>query len=281
MDTSKKISILMGIYNCAPTLRDAIDSIIAQTYDNWEFIICDDGSRDESHAIALEYAAKDPKRFRIIQNERNMGLNHTLNKCLQLADGDYVARMDGDDLSTPDRFEKEAAFLNGHPEYAIVSCPMTFFDENGIWGYGHAIEIPQIRDFVFHAPFHCHAPCMIRREAFVEVGGYTEHPWLLRYEDCDLWYKLYSRGYRGYNLQEHLYLMRDDQAAYNRRTLASRMRAVYVQWRGFRMVKMPLRYYPYLVISFLKSLALALMPKGLYMMLHQTRTSKTKPEASE
>lgn len=86
MDTSKKISILMGIYNCAPTLREAIDSIIAQTYDNWEFIICDDGSRDESHAIALEYAEKDPRRFRIIQNEKNLGLNATLNKCLSLAD---------------------------------------------------------------------------------------------------------------------------------------------------------------------------------------------------
>ena len=271
MDTSKKISILMGIYNCAPTLREAIDSIIAQTYDNWEFIICDDGSRDESHAIALEYAEKDPRRFRIIQNEKNLGLNATLNKCLSLADGDYIARMDGDDISLPERFEKQVRFLNAHPEYAIVSTPMIFFDERGEWGRSKSIEIPQIRDFVYHAPFHCHAPCMIRREAFLKVDGYTEDKRLLRYEDCDLWYKLYSCGYRGYNLQEPLYMMRDDQNAFSRRTFSSRMRAVYVQWRGFRMIHMPLRYYPRLVISFLKSIALAIMPKRIYGILHKAR----------
>lgn len=276
----RKISILMGIYNCAPTLREAIDSIVAQTYDNWELILCDDGSTDDTLAIAEEYARKAPERFIILKNEQNLGLNATLNRCLAAATGDYVARMDGDDISLPQRFAVEAGFLDTHPEYALVSCPMIYFDESGIWGYGRAIEVPQLRDFVFHAPFHCHAPCMIRREAFLDVEGYTVHPLLLRYEDCDLWYKLYSKGYRGYNLQEHLYMMRDDHAAFTRRTFSSRMRAVYVQWRGFRMVRMPLRYYPYLVISFLKSLALALMPKWLYTRLHHSKTDRSKPEVT-
>lgn len=278
---NKKISVLMGIYNCAPTLREAIDSILAQSYENWELILCDDCSTDDTLVIAEEYRRRDPERFVLLKNEKNMGLNHTLNRCLSAATGEYIARMDGDDISLPNRFAVQAAFLDAHAEYALVSCPMTYFDENGIWGYGKAIEIPQLRDFVFHAPFHCHAPCMIRREAFLAVNGYTEHPWLLRYEDCDLWYKLYAKGYRGYNLQEHLYMMRDDHAAYKRRTFSSRMRAVYVQWRGFRMVKMPLRYYPWLLVSFLKTLALALMPKWLYTKLHQARTDRTKPEASK
>lgn len=270
----KKISILMGIYNCAPTLREAIDSILAQTYENWEFILCDDGSKDDTWAIAEEYRSKDPDRFVLLKNEKNMGLNHTLNRCLSVATGDYIARMDGDDISLPTRFEKQAAFLDAHPEYAIVSTPMIFFDESGEWGRSKAIEIPQIRDFVYHAPFHCHAPCMIRREAFLDVKGYTEDKRLLRYEDCDLWYKLYSKGYRGYNLQEHLYMMRDDQNAFSRRTFSSRMRAVYVQWRGFRMIHMPLRYYPRLIVSFLKSTALAIMPKGLYAAIHKSRVNR-------
>ena len=90
MDTSKKISILMGIYNCASTLNEAIDSIIEQTYPNWEFIICDDGSQDNSYEIAKEYEKADPERFMVIKNSENKGLNATLNRCLKIATGEYV-----------------------------------------------------------------------------------------------------------------------------------------------------------------------------------------------
>lgn len=271
MDTSKKISILMGIYNCAPTLREAIDSIIAQTYDNWEFIICDDGSKDESHAIALEYAAKDPKRFRIIQNEKNLGLNATLNKCLRLADGAYVARMDGDDLCEPDRFEKLAAVLNDHPEYAIVSSHMTTFDESGTWGLVRTKETPQIRDFPTTVPMFCHAPCMIRRAAFLDVEGYTEDPRLLRVEDYHLWYKFYAKGYRGYNIQEALYHMRDDRNATRRRNAKARMNGIYATFVGFRMVKLPAWMYVYAVKNAVVETIKILMPDAMYEYFHKKR----------
>lgn len=276
MDTSKKISILMGIYNCAPTLREAIDSIVAQTYDNWEFIICDDGSRDESHAIALEYAEKDPRRFRIIQNERNLGLNATLNKCLRLADGDYIARMDGDDLCAPDRFEKEAAFLNAHPEYAIVSCHMTTFDEEGTWGLVTTKETPQVRDFPTTVPMFVHAACMIRREAFLDVEGYTEDKRLLRVEDYHLWYKFYAKGYRGYNLQEALYHMRDDRNAKFRRNTQARRNGIYATFVGFHMVKLPAWMYIYAVKNALLETAKILMPDTVYEYFHKRRLRKMK-----
>ena len=261
----------MGIYNCASTLSEAIDSILAQTYTEWELIMCDDGSSDDTLSIALGYEKKYENKIKVISNEKNLGLNATLNHCLEYATGDYVARMDGDDISTPERFEKEVEFLDTHPEYAIVSTPMTFFDELGVWGRSHAIEIPQLRDFVFHAPFHCHAPCMIRKEAFDKVGGYSVDRRLLRYEDCNLWYKLYSSGYRGYNLQKPMYMMRDDRNAYQRRSVESRMRAIYVQWIGFRMIHMPIKYYPYLIVEFAKSVMLAIMPEKVYNKLHRNR----------
>ena len=276
MDTSKKISILMGIYNCAPTLREAIDTIVAQTYDNWEFIICDDGSKDESHAIALEYAAKDPKRFRIIQNEKNLGLNATLNKCLRLADGDYIARMDGDDLCEPDRFEKEAAFLNDHPEYAIVSCHMTMFDDSGTWGLVTTKEMPQTRDFPTTVPMFVHAACMIRREAFLDVDGYTEDKRLLRVEDYHLWYKFYARGYRGYNLQEPLYHMRDDRNATHRRNSQARKNGIYATFVGFKMVKLPAWMYVYAVKNALVETVKILMPDAVYEFFHKKRLGRTK-----
>lgn len=269
-----RISIIMGIFNCAATLPQAIDSILEQTYKNWELIMCDDGSEDDTYNVAQSYAHRFPEKIVLIKNESNMGLNYTLNRCLEYASGEYVARMDGDDISLPERLEKEAAFLDSHHEYAIVSTPMIYFDERGEWGKGTAIEVPQLSDFVFHPPFHCHAPCMIRREAYKKVGGYTVDKRFLRYEDCNLWYKLYSAGYRGYNLQEHLYKMRDDRNAYHRRTTSSRMRAIYVQYSGFRMIHMPIKYYPYLIIEFIKSMVLILIPEKVYRWLHKYKSNR-------
>lgn len=121
-----KVSIIMGIYNCAATLPEAIDSILAQTFSDWQLVLCDDGSKDSTYTVAESYQEKFPNKIVLLQNERNMGLNHTLNRCLQIANGEYVARMDGDDISLPTRLEKEARFLDAHPEYAIVSTPMFF-----------------------------------------------------------------------------------------------------------------------------------------------------------
>ncbi len=266
-----KVSIIIGIYNCADTLSEAVESILEQSYTDWELIMCDDGSTDETLIVATEFARKYPDKIKIIKNESNKGLNYTLNRCLKIACGKYIARMDGDDISLPNRLETEVKFLDEHEEYAIVSTPMIYFDENGDWGKGKAIEIPQLKDFVFHPPFHCHAPCMIRKEAYESVGGYTVDRRLLRYEDCNLWYKLYAKGYRGYNLQEPLYKMRDDRNALKRRTMSSRLRAVYVQYSGFRMIHMPIKYYPYLIFEFGKSIMIGLVPEGLYNYFHKKR----------
>ncbi len=266
-----KVSIIMGIYNCVDTLEEAIVSILAQTYTDWEMVMCDDASQDKTYDLAQEFVKKYPEKFTLLKNENNLGLNKTLNKCLEIAKGEYIARMDGDDISLPTRFEKEVNFLDAHPEYAIVSTPMILFDESGDWGQNSLIEIPQIKDFIFHAPFHCHAPCMIRREAYLKVGGYSTDKRTLRVEDCDLWYRLYAEGYRGYNLQEPLYKMRDDKEAIQRRTLKSRMNAVYVNYIGFKRLKVPFYYYIFVLYSFVMTVAKGLLPYPVYKFFHQKR----------
>lgn len=272
MNQDKKVSIIMGIYNCADTLDEAIESIIIQTYTNWQLIMCDDGSKDDTYNVAKKYVEQDPDRFVLIKNDINQGLNKTLNNCLAVADGDYIARMDGDDISLSTRFEKEVEFLNTHPEFAIVSTPMIMFDEDGDWGRtSEPITEPKIIDFVYHTPFHCHAPCMVRRKAYIDVDGYTVDPKLLRFEDCNLWFKLYGKGYRGYNLTEPLYKMRDGKDAIARRDAKTRMRGVYVLYTGFKIVNMPKKYYGALVIEFLKCLIISLMPKSVYKKLHQRK----------
>jgi len=258
-----RIAVLMGVYNCAPYIKAAIDSIICQTYSDWKLIICDDGSTDNTLIIVEEFKKKYPNKIHIIKNRMNKGLNYTLNHCLRYADSEYIARMDGDDISLPKRFEKELAFLDEHPEYSIVSCPMFYFDENGKWGCGKAKKIVTKEDFLHGTPF-CHAPSMFRRDAIDTIGGYSNDPRTYRAEDYDLWFRMYAKGFKGYNLSEPLYMMRDDHNAFKRRKLKYSLNEVYVRWNGYKLLDLP----KYKRIYALRPLIVRMIPPKIYMYLH-------------
>jgi glycosyltransferase EpsE len=259
-----KVSIIMGIYNCAKTLPEAIESIISQTYENWELIMCDDGSTDNTYEVAQKYKIAYPNKIILIKNDENKGLNYTLNHCLEYAKSEYIARMDGDDISLPERFKKEVEFLESHPEYAIVSMPMIYFDENGDWGKGNCDGEPQIKNMVKGTPF-CHAPCMVRKEAFDAVGGYVVSSKRLRVEDWDLWIRMYEKGYKGYNLSEHLYKMRDDINAYNRRKFKYRLNEARVGASAVKKLNLPKKYY----IFTIRHILVGLLPTKIYDVLHK------------
>ncbi len=253
----------MGIYNCASTLQEALDSLYAQTFQDFEIIMCDDGSVDDTYQVALCNQQKYPNIV-LLKNEKNLGLNQTLNNCLAVARGEYIARMDGDDRSLPTRFEQEVKFLDEHPEYAIVSGPMNYFDENGIFRRGKGRGEVKPKDFVKGSPF-CHAPCMVRREAYETVGGYSVDKKLLRVEDYHLWFKMYAAGYKGYNLKEPIYEMRDDRDAYKRRTWQARVNQARLCLRGYRMIGLPFYYKIYV----LRPILVGLLPKFVYSFLHK------------
>ena len=258
------ISIIMGIYNCESTLDESIESILNQTYTNWKMIICDDASSDNTYAVAEKYVKDYPDKFILIRNEKNMGLNYTLNHCLKYADTKYVARMDGDDISSPERFEKEINFLESNPEYAIVSTQMEYFDEQGVFGKsnqsGEALkgEIPK------GTPF-CHAPCMVLKEAYDAVGGYSVSKKLLRMEDYELWIKMYAAGYKGYNLPEVLYKMRDDRNAIKRRKFIYRINEAYVRYLAIKRLNLNKKY----LIYMLRPILVGILPTGIYTYLHK------------
>lgn len=199
----------------------------------------------------------------VIKNEHNMGLNYTLNHCLEYADTEFCARMDGDDTCHPTRFEKEIKFLDEHPEYAIVSTTMHHFDEMGIFRTGMASGEPKPSDYPKGVPFN-HAPCMIRTSAYKTVGGYSVSGKLLRQEDYHLWLKMYEKGFRGYMLNEPLYNMRDDRNAYARRNWISRRNEAYVKYLACKMLNLPFWYYMYC----LKPIILYIMPQWFYKRLH-------------
>lgn len=262
-----KVSVIMGIYNCADTLPEAIESIIKQTFSDWEIIMCDDGSSDRTLEVAEKYAEKYSNII-VYKNEKNMGLNYTLNRCLKHITGQFVARMDGDDISLPERFEKEINFLMENPEYAIVSCNMKYFDDKGVFMIGNEKGEPSLDSIARKTPF-CHAPCMVRREAYEVVGGYSISDRLLRVEDWHLWIKMYEKGYKGYMLEEPLYLMRDDRNAMTRRKFKYRMNECYVGHLAIKALNLSKINYIFL----LRPLIIGLLPSCFYKYLHKKRNN--------
>lgn len=263
-----RISVLMGIYNCADTLREALDSLYAQTYKDFQIILCDDGSKDDTYKIASEYANKYNNVI-LLKNDRNRGLNYTLNHCLEHANTELIARMDGDDLSKPERFAIQVKFLDEHPEYGVVSTPGTYFDENGIFriNKGHGEVKP--KDFIRSSPVG-HAECMARTEVFKSVGGYTVDDKLLRVEDYHLWFKIYAAGYKLYQMPESLYLVRTSSASISRRNWKNRKNEVYVKHIGYKMIGLPWYYQIYALEPIIKYL----LPRSLYVYLHRRKNKK-------
>jgi glycosyltransferase involved in cell wall biosynthesis len=164
------ISAVMPTYNVAQYLPEAIDSVLAQTYTNWELIVVDDGSTDHTAAVLERY--RDP-RIRVFRLPRNAGRSHARNEAVRRARGRYVAICDSDDISVPDRFEVEVDFLERHPDVDVVSgrieCfpgPQMVFPDDG----PEAIARRFARGHIGVA----HGPCMIRASCFARHGLYCE-----------------------------------------------------------------------------------------------------------
>jgi len=180
----------MSVYNGHRYLRSSVESILGQSFTNFEFIIVDDGSSDSTGAILREYARRD-KRIDLLQNPANIGLTRSLNRILPLAKGDYIARQDADDLSLPNRFEEQIAVLRDSPEAGFVGSSVTEIDEYGT--SGAIVEAPTndtlIRWQMLFRNVFKHPSAMIRRRVLKKYGfTYDER---FRYaQDYDLWSRL-------------------------------------------------------------------------------------------
>ena len=238
MLVKNKISIIMGIYNCAGTLQEAVDSIINQTYKEWELIMCDDCSTDDTLQIALQYRNKYPEKIIVLRNKRNRRLAYSLNHCLTKASGEFIARMDGDDISLPDRFEKQIKYLREHPEIDLVGTAVQRFNEEGMADIVYAVDSPDYYTLRRRIPFH-HATIVARRYVYDKLNGYTVAERTKRAQDYDLWFRFYHEGFQGSNLKEPLYLMREDAAAIRRRTATVRWNAYKTTVYGFNLLGYP------------------------------------------
>lgn len=176
------MSILMPVYNCALYLTEAIDSILNQTFTNFELIVLDDGSTDGSAGIAKSYS---DSRIVYHCNEKNIGLANNLNVGLRMAKGKYIARMDGDDISLPERLQTQFDFLESHPDIDLCSCGLQMFGyEDAVWVREFDPEAVKIT-MMFFSPV-LHATSVWRRNSFEKNNLYYNQD-AFPAEDYDLW----------------------------------------------------------------------------------------------
>ena len=263
------VSIIMGIYNCEASLSKAIDSILNQSYTNWELIMCDDGSSDHTFEVAESYTRKYPGQIILLKNEKNSGLAYTLNHCLRYARGEFIARMDGDDESYPERLEKQVRFLRENSEYQLVGTQIQLFNNDQDSGKMTAPQYPDKYIFRKQNPF-LHATIMTYKDVYDKLGGYTVSDRTRRSQDRELFFRFYHMGFRGANLQETLYYGCDDMSAVKRRTFKVRWNSFMISCNGYRMLDLPKTW---IVEGFLKVIFKSIVPYKLVYYYRQMKKS--------
>jgi len=194
------VSVIMPVYNGAKYIDEAIESILSQTFSDFEFIIIDDGSTDDTIQHIKRF---NDHRMLLLKNEHNMGITQSLNRGLESAKGEYICRMDADDISLANRLEKQVSFLQKYSSIVLVGSSADQIDDKGII-VGEELmplspaEINRIK--FIHNPF-IHGSVMFRKSLLVEFGGYDVR-WKYN-EDYDLWLRFTSR-YLAMNMSDKL-----------------------------------------------------------------------------
>lgn len=251
-----KVSIIIGVYNGGKTLNRAIDSLMNQTFQDFEIVLCDDNSKDNSREIIETYKNQFPTKVKCVFNETNMTLAGALNQCLAVAEGEYIARMDQDDFSYIERLEKQVQFLNLHPEIACLGSAITVDDGTNTQTSRHCPAIPTLNILLKGGYAFFHPVIMIRKSILDQLGGYRNDPSCNLCEDLDLWYRFFIAGYQGANLEELLLLYAESQNDFTKRKFERGLLVFKLRSHYRKVCKKSVFWNVY----YLKSLLFSLMP---------------------
>ena len=189
-----KISVIMPAYNAEAYIKEAIDSILNQSFTDFELIVINDCSVDGTEAVVLGYS---DRRIIYFKNDKNMGVAATLNRGLSAAKGEFIARMDSDDVAMPERFAQQVDFLIRHPNYAICGSSLTVFGENQP---ERAFPYPQtdkeIRaNMIFNSPF-AHPAIMMRGEMLNRCGRYYDESYEKTWGDAgNIFFRMFDLSF--------------------------------------------------------------------------------------
>ena len=198
-----KVSIIMPVYNVAPYLKEAIDSILSQTFTDYELIVLNDCSPDNSEEILNTYTDKRIIRY---LGDKNVGLASILNIGIKMAKGEYIARMDSDDISLPKRIEVQVAFLESHPNVDLVSSAMQRFGDSDLV-MCHTTNYEDIKfNAISYSPV-LHASSMWRKDRFINEGLFYRQE-MVPSEDYDLWTRALIKHMVLANISDILYKYR-------------------------------------------------------------------------
>ncbi|MES2209896.1 MAG: glycosyltransferase family A protein [Chloroflexota bacterium] len=207
------VSVILPAYNCPAYIGEAVESMLAQTFEDFELIVIDDGSTDETPEVVRRY--RDP-RIQFV-SQANVGLAATLNRGIAMARGELIARQDQDDRSLPERLAKQVAFMATHPDHALVGTWAEIWREQAPTGriHTHPADDADLKYLLLlNNPF-VHSSVMLRRAAIQQVGGYTTDPARQPPEDYELWSRI-ARQFAVANLPEVLHVYREVRGSMSR-----------------------------------------------------------------
>ena len=231
----------MPVYNAEKFLLQAIDSILHQSFTDFEFLICDDCSTDNSAEILQKAAAAD-SRIKLLRNDKNSGVTYSLNKLLQEASAPLIARMDADDIAMPNRLELQFEFMQNHPATAVAGGDLEIIDEDnkslGMRYYPRSWKEVK-KQMMCRSPL-AHPAVIMRKSVIDQLGGYIEQPGC---EDYYLWLRIAENGYELANLPETLLRYRLSANQIKQRNMKKsllstiRLQKKYIFKRGFFSLK--------------------------------------------
>lgn len=217
----KKVSIIMSVYNEIETeVELSINSILNQTYLNLEIIIVIDNPNNEALIKKIKKYSEKDNRIKCIYNDKNIGLANSLNKGLKISTGDYIARMDADDISYPLRIEKQVEYLEKNKDIFLLGCQAEKIDDKNIkiGNIKYVCDYSIIKILMKYRSCFLHPAIIFRREVLLETGGYRNFPCA---QDYDFFSRIIDLGYRGENLSETLikYRVRENSISSEKRLL--------------------------------------------------------------
>lgn len=266
-----KVSVIMSVYNSERFLIKALNSIMNQTFRDFELIVFDDASTDSTRGILHKFSENNPNVI-VMFNEINLGLTKNLNKAISIAQGNYIARMDADDIALPTRLEKQVRFLDANKNIDILGSAALDIDEDGKeLQLRKSPELHhQIMKLLPKANPMTHSTVMFRKNRLAQINFYNES--YRTTQDYEMWFRAAGKGMKFHNLQEIFLKYRMDNNYYKRKSFTYRLFDCKLRLQGFKHIKLPVYKYYYALIP----LILGLLPERLYNSI-----KKIDPRANE